>query len=266
MPSDQKATKQTKTSKNEKLEKEDKKEDKKENKKTEKKPEKKVEKKVEKKADKAEKKTDKKTDKKKTKKSEKKETGKSEKRGRSFKAIYVNPEGEVVLEGRYCGAKPKQAACKALTGIYKIFKLANNEVNGAVYFGVKETTRGGKGKHYWYSGERVTLNDPIVLSIQNGKVITYKFNNVVKKASESECENLLSYKVVDKQDEQENSTSEKKESKKKSTKKSDKKSEKNTDKKSAKKEEKKADKKEEKKSDNKSDNTKSKESKKTAKK
>jgi len=123
------------------------------------------------------------------------------KKTRSFKAIYINTDGDVVMEGRYCGAKPKQAACKALTGIYKIFNKEEKKIKGEIYFGVKETTRKGRGKFYWYNGERVKLENPITLKIDNGKKITYNFNNVVKKASEDECKHLLNYKCVEKEDE-----------------------------------------------------------------
>ena len=127
---------------------------------------------------------------------------KAEKKSRSFKAIYVNTSGKVVMQGRYCGAKPKQAACKALSGIYKMFKQADEEIEGVIQFGVKECTRGSKGKFYWYSGERVTLDEPITLAIKKntdgeGKEITYYFNNVVKKEHEDNCQHLLDYKCVD---------------------------------------------------------------------
>jgi|SaaInlStandDraft_7_1057024.scaffolds.fasta_scaffold94117_1 hypothetical protein len=112
---------------------------------------------------------------------------------RSFKAIYVNPQGDVVMEGRYCGAKPKQAGCKALTGICKLFTKSKKKFSGEIHFGVKETTRGGKGKTYYYSGERVILDKPITLQIGGGKdakKIVYKYNNSVKKASEADCTHL----------------------------------------------------------------------------
>ncbi len=84
-------------------------------------------------------------------------------KNRSFKVIYVDPNGEVVVEGRYCGAKPKQAACKALTGIYKIFKDEEKELKDEVKFGVCETTRGSRNKKYWYSGKKEGLETSIQL-------------------------------------------------------------------------------------------------------
>lgn len=122
----------------------------------------------------------------------------SEKKSRSFKALFVDPTGSVIMEGRYCGAKPKQAACKALSGIYKTFKEGKGKVTGEIKFGVKECTRGSKCKFYWYSGERKTLDEPITLKINKGsdgkgKEITYYYNNVVKKESEDNCKHLLNY-------------------------------------------------------------------------
>lgn len=129
-------------------------------------------------------------------KAQKAQTAPKEKKSkRSFKAIYVNPAGVVVKEGRYCGAKPKQAGCKALTGIYKLFAKSKKQLKGPIYFGVSETTRGSRNKTYYYSGERVVLDQPIELQIGGGngseaKTITYKFNSNVKKASEEDCEHL----------------------------------------------------------------------------
>lgn len=82
---------------------------------------------------------------------------------RSFKVIYTAPDGKVVMDGRYCGAKPKQAACKALTGIYKTYKEANTTVTEPIQFGVHETTRGSKNKRYWYSGGKTGLKNAINL-------------------------------------------------------------------------------------------------------
>jgi hypothetical protein len=121
------------------------------------------------------------------------EEGDGKKKNRSFKSIYVGPDGEVVQEGRYCGIKPKQAACKALTGIFKTFKLANKKSPSEIKFGVVETTRHSKHKKYWYTGGRVKLDAPVEVTIKRGSKenkIVYKFNNVVKKITEDECENL----------------------------------------------------------------------------
>jgi len=107
------------------------------------------------------------------------------------------------MEGRYCGAKPKQAACKALTGIYKLYKKEETELEGEVKFGVRETTRNSRNKIYFYSGQRLLLDDPITLEIAEGKSITYKYNSIVKKAMEDDCKHLLDYKCAHDDDEEE---------------------------------------------------------------
>jgi hypothetical protein len=110
---------------------------------------------------------------------------------RSFKSIYMNYNGEIIEEGRYKARKPKQAASKALTAIYKKFSYIKEfetkqknqktmtkhkrkifeqytefmktnpnfkiETMKTIKFGVVETTRGSKHKKYWYAGERNLL-------------------------------------------------------------------------------------------------------------
>lgn len=123
---------------------------------------------------------------------------------RSFKSIYVNAEGTVVHEGRYCGIKPKQAACKALTGIYKSFKTSGKKTTTDIKFGVVETTRGSRHKKYWYNGSRQKLASPVTVVIKkDDKVsnIVYNFNNVIKKIGESECMNLVECVVPEQVDE-----------------------------------------------------------------
>lgn len=116
---------------------------------------------------------------------------------RTFRVVYRNPQGEAVLCGRYCGAKPKQAASKAFTGICKTFKKAEQELDGPVHFFVVECTRGSKCKKYFYTGERTKLDTPAKIEIADGKMITYNFNNTVKKSTQEECLDLLDYKVVE---------------------------------------------------------------------
>ena len=105
---------------------------------------------------------------------------------RSFKAIYCDENTKKDIEcGRYCGAKPKQAACKALS---KILKDVNK--GSEVKFKLAETTEGSRKKIYHYSGERHELDSPITLEINdannNIKTVSYKFSNVVKKITASE--------------------------------------------------------------------------------
>ena len=243
----EKVEKTEKTEKVEKVEKTEKTEKSKQTKKTAKKENKKESKKEVTKKDGA-KKGNKKAQKAKVAKKEKKaktqEGGK--KRDRSFKVIYVNPKGVVEMEGRYCGAKPKQAACKALTGIYKIFKEEDKPVDNEIKFGVYETTRGSKNKRYWYSGKKTELEEPIklyqipstdgkkkycsaeriesmggfvkVLGEEQKSVkpsITYNFTNEVKKVSDDKCKHLQKVeKVVGDESETQSAGSNKKESKK----------------------------------------------------
>ena len=96
--------------------------------------------------------------------------------------------------------KPKQAACKALTGIYKHFKQNNTKAPNEIYFGVIEITRDSRHKTYWYCGQKVKLKEPVVLHLSDGKTMTYVYNNVVTKINTPEyakklndvCENANS--------------------------------------------------------------------------
>ena len=139
--------------------------------------------------------------------SEQNEQVKPEKKYRSFKSIYKNPEDVVIQSGRYCGIKPKQAACKALTGIYKTFKKAGAKQSSEIKFGVVETTRNSKHKKYWYSGSKVKLDKPVKVEIKkkDGKLskIVYQFNNVVKKITEDSCAELVNCNPVEVQDDAE---------------------------------------------------------------
>jgi hypothetical protein len=171
-------------------------------------------------------------------------TEEREKGKRSFKVIYEDPEGVVIMGGRFCGIKPKQAACKALTGIYKIFKKANAKVSDDIKFGVYETTRGSKNKRYWYSGEKAKLETPIklyqipsdddtkkkycsaekieadfggfekVFKMKEKSVkpsIIYNFTNKVKKVKPADCEHLQKVqKVVDEEEDDDVTVSTKK--------------------------------------------------------
>ena len=113
---------------------------------------------------------------------------------RSFRAIYKTLGGQVVKAGRYCGKKPKQAACKALTAILKLYKEGTGKTyTKKIYFGVVETTRGSRHKHYWYSGERQKVTTvEVVIKDRKDSPIVYRYNNSVMKASEEDCRDLLS--------------------------------------------------------------------------
>ena len=103
---------------------------------------------------------------------------------RSFKACYKNGD-QVEDVGRFCGLKPKQAACKALTSIHKLMNARNKNIDGSVNFSLYETTKNSRHKTYYFSGERKKLDEPISIEI-TGKdgiksTIIYDYNNVVKR-------------------------------------------------------------------------------------
>lgn len=131
---------------------------------------------------KATKKTTKKVAKKATKKVAKKTTKQT---GGSSTTRYF----KVVTEGgdphgRFSGAKPKQAANKALTSLLKSKEKTGKSTNGEIKFSIVECTRGSKHKTYNYVGERVELENPMEVVIGSGadkKTIKYKFNNKVMK-------------------------------------------------------------------------------------
>jgi len=99
---------------------------------------------------------------------------------RYFKAIVEGGEAH----GRFSGAKPKQAANKALTSILKSKEQTGGNVNGEIKFTIVECTRGSKHKQYHYIGKREKLTTPMKVKIGSGanaKEIEYKFNNRVMK-------------------------------------------------------------------------------------
>lgn len=108
--------------------------------------------------------------------------------GKKVRYFKVVVDGGVAT-GRFQGAKPKQAANKALTSIIKAREKAEQSTEGEFKFSIVECTRGSKHKTYRYVGQRQELENPMDVSIGEGsnkKVITYKFNNkVMKDKSES---------------------------------------------------------------------------------
>jgi hypothetical protein len=117
---------------------------------------------------------------------------------RFFRCVYKNSSGEIVHAGRYSGKKPKQAACKALTGIVKNNELATGE---KVTFLIQECTRGSKKKKYSYVGSQVDLDEPVRITItkKDGTTseIEYTKNNEVKKISLSECDDLTQVEMAE---------------------------------------------------------------------
>lgn len=96
--------------------------------------------------------------------SKKKQTKKEKKR--SFRAIFENPDGKIILDGKYNGTKPRQAASKAFTKILQIYSKAGKELTAKIYFGLKECTPKKKNmtkkinKCYWYTGIKKKLEKP----------------------------------------------------------------------------------------------------------
>ena len=111
---------------------------------------------------------------------------------RFFRCVYKTTDNQIVHVGRYSGNKPKQAACKALTGIVKNNGLETGE---KVTFLIQECTRGSKKKKYSYVGCQVDLPEPVRITITkkdgSSSQIEYTKNNDVKKISLSECGDLL---------------------------------------------------------------------------
>jgi hypothetical protein len=111
---------------------------------------------------------------------------------RYFRCVYKSTDGQIVHAGRYSGKKPKQAACKALTGIVKNNSLETGE---QVTFLIQECTRGSKKKKYSYVGSQVDLAEPVRIKITkkdgSSSEIEYTKNNEVKKISLSECGDLM---------------------------------------------------------------------------
>jgi hypothetical protein len=95
---------------------------------------------------------------------------------RFFKVVV---DGEVF--GRFSGSKPKQAANKALTSILRKRTTEKKSTAGNINFSIVECTRGSRKKTYNYVGERQQLTKPVEVNIK-GKTVTYRYNNVVRKA------------------------------------------------------------------------------------
>ena len=122
---------------------------------------------------------------------------------RYFRCVYKSTDGQIVHAGRYSGKKPKQAACKALTGIVKSNSLETGE---QVTFLIQECTRGSKKKKYSYVGSQVDLEEPVRIKITkkdgSSSEIEYTKNNEVKKISLSECGDLMNVDLPEDREEE----------------------------------------------------------------
>lgn len=109
---------------------------------------------------------------------------KTEGKGSRTRYFKVFVDGEEAPHGRFSGAKPKQAANKALTSLAKALEQ-DGKAGGKINFSIVECTRGSKHKKYDYSGERVKLDTPMRVQIGSGagaKEIVYNYSNRVMKA------------------------------------------------------------------------------------
>jgi hypothetical protein len=100
---------------------------------------------------------------------------------------YVSPSGEI--SGRYSGRKPKQAANKVYSALWRERKANGKAVTGKIKFAIRECTRGSKHKTYYYVGVREKLDTPTKVPIQSGggetKIVKYFYSNNVMKDREA---------------------------------------------------------------------------------
>jgi len=96
---------------------------------------------------------------------------------RYFRCLYDGNEF-----GRFRGKYPKNAACKALTSIYKRNIIQMNE---SISFALIEITRKSKKRQFNYVGERKLLDNPIYISISSHLQypirVTISHKNIVKR-------------------------------------------------------------------------------------
>jgi hypothetical protein len=115
----------------------------------------------------------------------KKEGNKSGKR--YFKMIHE----QNLHKGKYIGRKPKQAASKALTSIWRNEMKNGNDVTGkTLNIVIKEFTRNKTHKIHEYEGTRIKLDKPTEVKLKlpddtngnsNVKTILYKYTNKLHK-------------------------------------------------------------------------------------
>ena len=98
---------------------------------------------------------------------------------RSFK---VRLPGSEAFEGRFTGLTPYQAANKALSKYYR----ESNELQKEVTFSICESTRNSRKCTYTYVGGRHELSTPVTYTIADGRLITKKYKNVLKKVKKAE--------------------------------------------------------------------------------
>jgi Non-histone chromosomal protein MC1 len=112
---------------------------------------------------------------------------------------YVSSSGDI--SGRYSGRKPKQAANKVYSALWRERKTNNKSVTGKIKFAIRECTRGSRHKTYYYVGIREKLDTPTKVPIQSGggetKIVKYFYsNNVMKDREATQAANAKAEKVA----------------------------------------------------------------------
>jgi hypothetical protein len=126
---------------------------------------------------------------------------------------YVSADGTV--SGRYSGKKPKQAANKVYSALWRGKKSEGKAVTGKIKFAIRECTRGSKHKTYYYVGVRDKLDTPTKVPIQSGggetKIVKYYYsNNVMKDRDTTLAENAKATKAKEKANKEKKATKSKK--------------------------------------------------------
>jgi len=116
------------------------------------------------------------------------------KKPKTFKGIFEKSPSEIVMDGRYCGYKPKQAASKALSSIMHYFEV-NKIAFTTIKFGLYETTRGSPHKKYWYEGSRKQLALPVRLYVIPEEILN---KNLIPKSSSGKTPKYLSFAKIEK--------------------------------------------------------------------
>lgn len=101
---------------------------------------------------------------------------------RSFKVLLPDKEE---YEGRFTGLTPYQAANKALSKYFRENKSVEN-IATTITFQICESTRKSNKHEYKYTGSRVKLDVPVSYTIQDGRVISKNFKNILKKVKKTE--------------------------------------------------------------------------------
>ena len=128
------------------------------------------------------------------------------KHDRYFKCNYMGLDEEVKPMGRYKGKKPKQAAIKALSAIARKYK--DNKVNmpSPLKFVITECTSGSAKKKYAYKGEKIQLDEPVVVEVTkvdannqvSKHILMHSTKNVVSPIKLEECLDLIHQSYFDK--------------------------------------------------------------------